>query len=52
MLWLKAAATFHQSSKENDLGLLHHTEAPEYMKQEAITSGYRRKLSYSACVLR
>ena len=52
MLWLKALATFHQSAKENSQGLLYHAEAPEYMREDSITSGYRRKLSYGACVIR
>ena len=52
MLWLKAAAALHGQAKENSLGLLDRTEAPEYMREDSITSGYRRKLSYGACLTR
>ena len=52
MLLLKTASTFYQTTKENSHGLLNHSEAPAYMREDAITSGYRRKLSYGACVIR
>lgn len=52
MLWLKVASTFYKSTKENSRGLLNHAEAPAYMREDSITSGYRRKLSYGACVVR
>ena len=52
MLGLKAASNFYQSRKANSYGLLNHAEAPAYMREDAITSGYRRKLSYGACVAR
>ena len=52
MFWLKASSILHQSTKENSQGLLKDSEAPLYMREESITSGYRKKLSYSACVVR
>ena len=52
MFWLKASSILHQSTKENSQGLLKDSEAPLYMREESITSGYRRKLSYSACFVR
>jgi len=51
MFWLKASSILHQSTKENSQGLLKDSEAPLYMREESITSGYRKKLSYSACVV-
>jgi len=44
MLWLKATE-FHKHSR-----LLNSKEAPEYMKEEGITTGYRQKLSYTSCI--
>ena len=52
MLWSEASTAFDRGTKENCQGLLKHSEAPLYMREESITSGYRRKLSYSACVVR
>lgn len=51
MFLLKTVSTFHQSTKENSKGLLNQSEAPAYMREDSITSGYRRKLSYGACVI-
>ena len=52
MFLLKTVSTFHQGTKENSKGLLNQSEAPAYMREDSITSGYRRKLSYGACVIR
>ena len=46
MFWLKAT----EIHKKNVL--LESKEAPEYMREFNITSGYRQKLSYGSCLKR
>ena len=50
--WFINVSQFHTNKQKNVRGLLKHYEAPAYMREFAITSGYRRKLSYGECVIR
>ena len=50
--WFINASQFHTNKQKSLCGLLKHYEAPAYMREFAITSGYRRKLSYGECVIR
>jgi len=43
-----STATPNQTTKKNQL--LKSQDAPDYMKEVGITSGYRQKLSYTSCI--
>ena len=45
-----STATPNQTTKKNQL--LKSQDAPDYMKEVGITSGYRQKLSYKSCITR
>ena len=45
-----STATPNNNSKKNQL--LKSQDAPDYMKEVGITSGYRQKLSYTSCITR
>jgi hypothetical protein len=41
-----------ETSVNTESSLLKDKEAPEYMREISITTGYRQRLSYKGCVVR
>ena len=50
--WFIKAPQLHTNKQETLGGLLKHDEAPAYVREFAITSGYRKEMSYGECVIR